>query len=386
MRNITIFTLISFFGCSLIATSFLACSPVSFSSAPSALTASCNGSGIACVSRNGTNHFDYTVQTDSAKADVLFVIDNSASMFSIQQAIGSRFASFYNSLLSFDTNIGIITTDISSASNPPRAINGNGAWQDGRLIPFGDGSSFLKSGTANASSLFQNTISRSETLQCEQYIAKNCDQNVGCADQAAYDQSCPSTETRAIFAANLSVQNAPSGFYRNGVPLAIVIVSNADERVWGGQYSMYPMEAKDQPQALVDKVSQTFGGTKPLRVHSIIIRPGDDSCNTKQKFSNTVFGWFGNVYAQLSNLTGGVVGDICSNDYGVQLGNIATSIASQLSSLDLQCAPVNDAVQVTMVPANSVTYSVSGANHTHLQFAAGIPANTSVHLSYDCRN
>ena len=121
------------------------CSEVSFRKDP---IVECQGRGSgSCVTSQGVDSFDYSIRFQPGKVDVLFVNDNSASMSWEQARIADRFVNFVQQLdgTGIDYRIGMVTTDVSSSSNQPRAINQNGALQDGRLISFSSGMKFLAS-------------------------------------------------------------------------------------------------------------------------------------------------------------------------------------------------------------------------------------------------
>lgn len=361
----------------------VACSNVEFSSAPASVDC-----GPGCVTGYNNGVYDYTFNTGTLKTDMLFVVDNSASMYALQQQMGSKFPTLFNFIQGLDYHVGIINTDVTSAKNPSRGIiNGMPYTQDGNLVPFSDGSPYLTSASVNPQNLFLQTITRQETLICQQYIAQNCDLNVGCSNLSALRYYCPSEETRAIYASILAVnRNGGTGFIRDAsVPLNIVFLSNSDERASGGLVAGYPMETNDQPLTLISTVQQAFPG-KQFKVHSIIIRPGDSSCYNSQYFGNTLFGWYGNYYAQLSNATGGVIGDVCAGDYSPTLTNIATSATSDNGSRDLPCTPIG-AVDVTLQngthPPHTITTTSSGT--PRIVFSPALGSNVTVHLHFECR-
>lgn len=358
----------------------LACSQVKFDG----IEVECQGSGRACVTEKGFDEFNYPITIESEKADVLFVIDNSASMSPIQDAIGNRFVTFFRSLQRYDVHIGMITTDISSASNPARAINDNGALQDGRLVSFETGTPFIKTkSTSNAETLFLNAISRtigSKTKQCENYINQYCT-NGGCTDKSAYATNCPSSDTSGIHASNLTAANDVSGFLRENVPFSVIIVSNADERNMGGTWADYPLLAPNKPETLVSTINKRFEGTKSLTAHSIIIPPGNTTCYNAHKYTDYIFGYYGKTYKTLSDLTKGTTGSICSTDYSKELGAIATTIVERLESHQLACEPVNGEIKATISPNQSVTYTLNG---TELKFVPALNPGTTVQLSFKC--
>ncbi|MFN7728372.1 MAG: vWA domain-containing protein [Bdellovibrio sp.] len=399
---------------------YVGCAPVNFEK-----DSSC---GANCVSINGKKEYRYAVTPNSGKVDILFVDDNSGSMSYEQNAIANRFSTFIATLdaKSVDYRIGIITTDVSSASNPARSINRNGALQDGRLIEFstsfpsfsGTGVFYITPSTPNKTALFANTIRRQETLSCEAFLAAN--PSAG-QTSSAYQAACPSPDESGIYAANMTVQNNPNSFIRSDAHLAIVFVGDEDERSsLYHQTASYALAIADLPQALINKVEATYPG-KSLKMHSIIIRPGalsvslgeassrfalinagggvnasyapstffnggDSGCLNIQMNQMNVRGSYGYLYALATRLTGGVEGDICASDYGSQLSSIGDNIGESFSQRTLYCAnPGQIDLQtplVTFTPANNANaYSISG---NIIYFNPNLLPGTQAYLQYSC--
>lgn len=376
-----------------------------------------------CVKENGILKYNYSTKTTGGQVDILFVNDNSGSMSFEQKSMAQRFGNFISTLeaANLDYRIAITTTDISTSENGPRAINQNGALQDGRLIKFSDGTSFLtptSGGSMNARvQMFAQAIQRPETLQCETFLNNNPNEVQGSAN---YMANCPSGDERGIFAANLVVQNNPNSFLREKGSLALVIL--ADEDVRSSNYdriARYTLSANDLPATLMAQVQTKFPD-KTFAAHSIIVRPGglsvtvsrmnevyafimddpepltmgykhsnyfstsgsDSACLTAQGNQMAgASGSYGYVYAVLTRATGGIEGNVCAADYGSQLSTISSTIVNKLDEVALRCSPVND-LQVNVVPAvNGLTHSVVGSN---LKFSQPLPPATQLDLSYSC--
>lgn len=363
----------------LIASHLLGCSPVAFNTPP----ASCDGAANCSVGATGQKSFDYVVTTGTTPVDILFVDDNSGSMSRDQRSLGSKFSSLFNIIAGFDYHIGIVTTDISGPSNPPRAINQQGALQDGNLISFASGVSFLTPSTVNAAQLFQSTIQRPETANCDQYLLTHDCSAGQCSD---YANQCASDDSRAIYAANLVVTNNQGGFLRANAPLEVVILSNSDERVWGGTQGGPALEALDQPSSLIQNIQTTFGGSKSVTVHTIVIQPGDVSCLRQEAFTPLIFGQYAPVYASLSSMTSGVLGTICASDYSSQLSAIGQLTQQNLqSSFSLQCQTDDQHLTYTLSPSSSDVGHVDSGGQ-NLVFATPVPQGTQIHLTYSCLN
>ncbi len=336
----------------------------------------CHASGLNCFLLNDdTERFDYNVKVNSGIVDILIIDDNSGSMSPEQRNMANRFPTFISSLGTLDYHIAITTTDVSATSgNGPKPANGNGAFQDGRFIPFASGISVLTRETPNKEALFANTIQRPETLSCEQ-------------NNFASDY-CPSPDERGIYAAYMAVERKDPAFFRPAAHFALVILADEDERSTGGTLAQYPLEPKDIPDNLVKAVKANLGAQKTFSAHSVIVRPGDTSCLEAQTAifgSRTVRGFEGNIYAYLSNITGGVIGSICSSDYGNELGQIGFNIQDQVNSVALVCQPIDNKVDVTLTPQPSgVSITYDAATRT-VKFSQTLPPNTNIHLTYDCK-
>jgi hypothetical protein len=355
------------------------CSKVNFSAAPQ----SC-GSNCTYVNTNGG--YDYSYEVKASKADILFVVDNSASMSPLQQQMASKFSNFINQIKSLDYQIGVTTTDMS-ANTAPYAGQAS-IPTGGQLVRFSDGSNILTKNSVNPQSQFTTAVTRLETQTCWNHIKPYCT-TTSCRSPD-YNQVCPSEDTRAIKAANaaLSVNNS-SGLFRDAeVPLNVVILSNADERVTGGQPGYPGLETDDQPSSLISHVQSQYPG-KQLKVHSIIIRPGDTSCynNQDQRMhspSYDLFGWYGNVYRQASQATAGVSQSICG---AFDLSAIGASVNTDDGSRDLACEPKAGTLTVTLTPSANIGHSVvmTSAGGYRLKFNSALPAGTMVHVAFTCQ-
>jgi hypothetical protein len=339
----------------------IACAQANFTkgtAAQSNVPTSCN-TGATCSTNGQTIHVDrwITVPATSRKVDVLVVDDNSRSMQSEQQNMGSRMGSFVQSLTNngLDWQIGIVTTDMS----------GTGAKQNGWLVPYaGAGNALtINSATPNGLNAFLSNIQM--TID---------------SDPATWG----SGDSRGIYAALTAIQRNQSGWMRPDAALAVIIMSNEDERKNGGQYYGYNLESgHDYPADLIGSVA----AGKSLSVHSIIVKPGDSACQQQQQACTSVGtcgdGFYGNLYAQSSTMTGGVVGNICAADYSSQLTQIGGSIVTQtLSSFPLDCAPSGKVSVLDTRPANlQVSTAVNGSQ---LLFTPALGAGTGVHIAYDC--
>lgn len=342
-----------------------------------------------CESDTGACSFDETIFIGGGMVDILFVDDNSGSMSFEQSKMATRFPTFLKKLddRMLDYRIAITTTDISAAANPPRSINQNGALQNGNLISFGHQLPFLEPNTPDKSSLFLNTIKRPETLQCEQYITNSIAAGMKQTSpeyQKGYFENCPSGDERGVMAALYTVRNNPDRLIRPKAHLALVIISDENERSWGltDAGSTYALTPEDQPETLINTVKSQYP-EKTLSVHSIIVRPNDSACLQTQnaQMNGLVKGQYGTVYQQLSQATGGVIGNVCESDYGAQMGKIGAAIVKQVEYFTLHCEnPIN--LEVLFDPTSSATgYHLEGRR---IRFDNDLDPSSKVRFRYDC--
>lgn len=288
---------------------------------------------------------EVTVQ-NASKIDILFVVDDSGSMAAEQRALGSRLSEFISSLGGLDWNICLTTTDATDYR--------------GRLLRFDDGSYVLSSSNSNANSVFLDTLT-----------------------------SLPrgSGHEEGIRAMNLAFQSPDSRCFRSDAALAAIVLSDEDEQSTGG-YDQFrnsnqfvELVAANYPQSVVQTVAQSFGSQKVFTAHSIVIRSGDTTCYDAQERDSDV--WYGTRYEQLSSLTGGIVGNICADDYTEQLKNFASRIESSVASVNLQCTPVGQPSVEIIPQIPGVQASVIG---NKIAFSPALPAGTRVKLGYACPN
>lgn len=369
------------------------CSKVEFKSQPNNSCVQTNqqyGSD-ACTTSNGYNVYSYSLTT--GKVDILFVVDNSRSMYTEQTEMANRFSGLASSINSLDWQIAVTTTDISTSPNnsTPNDANGSGTLQDGKLIYFPNGSKFIRKSDSNTQSQFEQTIMRPETQVCE-----------------ANGSPCPSNDERGIYAANLAVELASTRgnvgsnrFFRPDAHLAIVILSDEDERSNGGNIAndngLYDLQTRDLPETLVRNVESSLGPGKIFSVHPIIVKPTDSSCNSQEKTQAGTSGSFdryGNIYAELAtpnsalqalgNIVDGHLGDICATNYTSELGDMGQIITQNVSIIQLACAPINLEVRLNDTLQGSSAYYVDSSNRLHLTPAAS--AGIQVSLNYKCNN
>ena len=259
---------------------------------------------------------DITVPQPNDKVDIVFVIDNSYSMATEQQNLGARFSNFVSSLSGVKYKIGFVTTDMT----------------DGRaefLTVAGTNRNYIDHTTSlyTASQQFQNTVRVGEN---------------GSGDE------------RGIYAAYSAYKDS-SSFFRPDATLSIVILSDEDERSVGRQAGTAGFEVFESYASVdyAETLVKSIPLSRKLSIHSIVIQSGDSYCRAVQDMQRGSSAYYGTEYELASELTGGVVGSVCSSDYGSMLSVIGEVINETKESVGLGCVPVID-------DANGRTFEVIG--------------------------
>lgn len=195
-------------------------------------------------------------------------------------------------------------------------------------------------------------------------------------------------DERGIKAAWWNIEYAQyNSCYRNEASLAVILISDEDERSVGGNLALQfytdeykTLEVDDQPQELVNKIKQKFGINKRFTFNSIIVKPGDSACMASQDAEGSK-SHYGYKYSELTQLTGGVVASICDADYSQNLYYFKDRIVNTLASIPLECAPVGQ-VMVSVTPTmNGVATSIQNNN---LVFNPAVPAGRTIKIVYNC--
>ncbi len=280
---------------------------------------------------DGSQKEVFTFDDDGAQAkvDVLFVVDNSASMLEEQALLGDALNSFITGLGRIDWQIGVTTTDTSNGTHGVK----------GSLVPMKGtgGQKILTKNTPNFANIFKSTVNRDEVTGCNNVTVM-----------------CPSSDERPLEAISMAVAKRNSdnaGFFRDGADLAVVILSDEDERSNGAAGALTAV-------ALNAAVNLAFGGSKTFSAYGIVIEPNDSACLSANASGP---GYYGLQAAALALLTGGVTGSICDSDFGPALESIGNRVKDLVKSVSLQYTPDPSTVQLIMSPFDSsLTWTIEG--------------------------
>lgn len=312
-----------------------------------------------------TRHVTYknTVLVSDNKVDILLVVDDSNSMAPENTQLAQRLQGFVNDLTASNIDWQMCAT-VTRAQD----VNNNGTlyWGASRnwVNYVGSPVWIMKLGATDPYAIFTNTVA-----------------SIGAGWAGTDDE-------RAIKAAYWHAEySAYNSCYRPDASISVLILSDEDERSVGGDSAqvyyngeLKPLESDDLPQSYVNKIKQKFGNDKRLSVNSIVVKPGDASCLAAQDAAGAK-SHYGYKYSELSQLTNGYVGNICATDYSANLNYFKDRIIRNLSSINLDCAPVGN-IAVDITPAIG-TVTTQLVNNT-LTFTPVIPAGRTVQVDYEC--
>lgn len=305
----------------------------------------------------------FTQAVAARKLDILFVVDNSDSMFiEYNNRIENKFRGFTNSLSGLDYRIAVTTSDVEHVE----LANSYGFWGLIDLIGTGFqkmGFRMITAGTANAETNLLNTLHRDEVYDCRRNAPRNT-------------LPCGSDNEQTLAAIVQSVRRASSNanFYRSDAELITISMSDEDEYSTGGSNAT-------QPAAVIAAVRQSLGANKQYRAFGAVVNT--QSCLSSQR-GQEIFGQassYGTFVNQLAQQTGGSTVDLCASEYVSSLNAIANGAWSEGASQTVTLArtPVAGSVSVSLSPSNGITWTVSGSVIT---FSRKPVAGTSINVSY----
>lgn len=293
---------------------------------------------------------DKYTQQDGGKVDVLFVVDNTASMVEEQPKL-------YNALPAFaaeaqargvDLNVAVTTTGIDAVSDScPGGARGGEA---GRLFPADNTNErILTDAMADLGGELQRNASVGLCAQVEQGFEA--------MRRALSDPLVSRTDdvrTPLLNDGNL-------GFLRDSAGLAVVFVGDEDDR------------SPDDVDTYVKFLRDLKGRNQPQRVTMYAIAPTENSCGTA--------GGTGTRYAEGVSKTGGEVMSVCSSDYAPLLRTVAGKAFNPQDSFVLTATPEGElTVSIDGVVQSSGWRYDSGANA--VVFDTTPPAGAKIAIAY----
>lgn len=350
----------------LLPTFWNACGNVSFEQAQSGLGKNCvaaGGSPDDCDSGVITQHSQSIAVKSSSSIDILFVVDNSLSMQEEQIGIGNKINGFLDKIKGLDWQIAITSTDANSYTTGGDNISY--PWGDGQFRPFDSntGSEYILKPSQNSLAVAQTKLASA----------------IDFGTKGSFLERGINAATRSVLrAANPS---ANKDFFRANAGLAVIVISDEDECSNGLQSCPSSSYDYSNPTSAISSIKSVLGSQKLVSFSSIIYIPGDQNCSTGKNQGNT--------YKQITELTGGVMGSVCSNDYTSALNVLGQRVVELISSVALECPPLDmnkDGIQDVTVtlPNGSVMSSGFIVKGTTLTFTQSLPEGVNK-FDYFCK-
>jgi hypothetical protein len=267
---------------------------------------------------------DTFIQQDGTKVDVLFVVDNTASMVEEQPRFTSALPAFVSTALDkkVDLHVAVTTTGITPESDTcPGGARGGEA---GRLFPVDSSRErLLTDRTADLSGKLQGNAQVGLCASVEQGF------------EAVRRALSEPLVNRADDPRTPQPNDGNAGFLRDEAALVVVFVGDED----------------DHSPDSVDTYVRFFQGKKgefqPQRMTIYAIAPTAAACSTA--------GGVGTRYAEAATRTGGEVVSVCAPDYAPLLRNVANKAFSPQDRFPLSELPDPGSVAVRINGAPTTT-------------------------------
>ncbi|HZH16325.1 MAG TPA: choice-of-anchor D domain-containing protein [Archangium sp.] len=298
---------------------------------------------------------DTFIQQDGSKVDVLFVVDNTASMVEEQPRIVAAMPAFADAALGkgVDLHVAVTTTGIDEASNAcPGGANGGEA---GRFVPVDNSRPrILTHRTPGLASVLQQNVNVGQCAQVEQGF------------EAVRRALSPPLVNNADDVRTPPKSDGNLGFLRDEAALVVVFMGDEDDH------------SPDSVDTYVRFLRMRKGENQPQRMTIYAIAPTAAGCPTS--------GGAGTRYAEAASRTGGEVLSACAADYAPLLRSVATKAFSAQDRFPLSEPPDagSIAVRVNGSPVTGWTYD--GATNSVVFSTAPAPgAKVEVYYRRACR-
>ncbi|WP_043428891.1 choice-of-anchor D domain-containing protein [Cystobacter fuscus] len=295
---------------------------------------------------------DQFIQQDGAKVDVLFVVDNTASMVEEQPRLEASMPAFVEAALAkgVDLNIAVTTTGIDPGGTGtcPGGVQGAEA---GRFFPVvGGGPRILNRQTPDLAAVLRNNVNVGQCAAVEQGF------------EAVRRALSPPLVTSADDVRTPEPNDGNRGFLRDEAALVVVFVGDEDDH------------SPDSVDTYVRFLQARKGENQPQRMTLYAIAPTAEGCPTS--------GGGGTRYAEAAARTGGEVLSICSADYSPLMRSVANKAFSPQDRFPLSEQPDPGSIAVS-VNGTRVTegWSYDGATNS-VVFTAAPAAGAKVEIYY----
>jgi hypothetical protein len=339
------------------------------------------GPGAADLSIMPVGQSTYQGSVANNKVDVLWVIDNSGSMYTKQEKLGAGFSSFVQVFTNknFDFRIAVTTSDT-------RATPAGQAGEFQSLpYPYQHPTDGTRSNPVNyvgANGPSVKIITNSTTNLADHFISNVRVGDTGDANAKILDAITLALDSNALAGVN-------TGFLRADAHLAVIMVSDADDgdSNFGLGSTASITNVQNTLQTLkpdrFDVITRKY--KKNFTVSAVVVNnPADTNCVVP--FEEGV------EFKQLSTATNGSIANICDNNFATGLNQISQRIAEAITEIPLAQAPDTSTIKIyfnsALVPqdaTNGWTYESSGNKVVfHGNY---IPEdNTSISINYTPRD
>ncbi|MFE8597384.1 choice-of-anchor D domain-containing protein [Archangium violaceum] len=294
---------------------------------------------------------DTFIQQDGSKVDVLFVVDNTASMVEEQPRIVAAMPAFADAALArgVDLHVAVTTTGIDPVSNAcPGGAQGGEA---GRFVPVdGTRPRIMTNRTPDLASVLQQNVNVGQCATVEQGF------------EAVRRALSPPLVNNADDPRTAPRNDGNLGFLRDEAALVVVFMGDEDDH------------SPDSVDTYVRFLRTRKGENQPQRMTIYAIAPTASGCPTS--------GGAGTRYAEAASRTGGEVLSVCAADYAPLLRSVATKAFSAQDRFPLSEPP--DAGSITVrVNGSLVTsgWTYDGATNS-VVFASAPASGAKVEVYY----
>lgn len=375
LKSVLGVTVLAAFGLAT-AMGFNSCSDVEFAKAVGAVSLQCEGP--LCPGPTDLANFEsnFTVPAGSNKADVLLVLDNSGSMTADLAELADKLDGLIEVLDAgaVDWRMCYLTTnEIGTGLSRDWKVGSGGkkvlvpSTPNKRQVFLDSINGLPRDGTGNEEGIatLRQALGNADNADCFRADAVLSVVLISDEDEKSCGARCKEWKTNEIGGLNPR---------ECGPPDARRPCTPGEE--YRAQYRL--IGDANVPANLVSYVDSKWP-KRPFVFSPIVIKSDDRTCYQAQDLVAPAF--FGMVYGELQNLTGGVLGNICAGSYATQLREIGQRTKETVSSVTLECPPVSQPT-VTITPrAAGQTWSLSG---NKVLFSPALPEGTMVNVKYTC--
>lgn len=330
-----------------------------------------------------TVSYSNVVPANPNKVDILLVIDDSGSMKTDQLKLASKLSGFASQLESqtvpMDWQMCVTVTRDQKLSDGKYYWGASVNWE-GYTPVSGTPRFVLKKGTSGLNDIFTKTINA-----------------IGAGVAGSGDERGIKAAYHHFYNGEPGAAGA-SGCYRKDAAVAVIVITDEDERSVGGDCSRIKsnmnedpatcraLETTDMPNTLLTQAKSMFGANVRFTFNSIVV--ADSSCEATQDATADEKGdrapsHQGTKYMEMSRLTNGGIGSICAADFSTNLNVFKDKILNSLSSLTLECAPISGTLSVAIDGVATTAYTLTGAT---LKFNNAVVEGKRVTMTYQCTN